>query len=79
MDEKLMDEKLMDRLTGCVKWFNEAKGWGFITRNGCPDTFVHFSEIEGDGFKTLKENELVEFEAEMTPRGLCAKRVRVIK
>ena len=51
----------MSTTTGTVKWFNEAKGFGFIERESGPDVFVHFSNIEGDGFKTLGEGQAVEF------------------
>ncbi|MEE3236661.1 MAG: cold shock domain-containing protein, partial [Pseudomonadota bacterium] len=51
----------MSTTTGTVKWFNEAKGFGFIERESGPDAFVHFSNIEGDGFKTLGEGQAVEF------------------
>ena len=52
----------MARITGTVKWFNDAKGFGFITREGGPDVFVHFSAIEASGFKSLGEGDQVEFE-----------------
>ncbi len=52
----------MPRLTGTVKWFNDAKGFGFIQREGGPDIFVHFSAIEASGFKSLVEGDKVEFE-----------------
>ncbi len=61
---------------GKVKWFNDAKGYGFIIRNTGEDVFVHYSAIEGDGFRTLKEGQLVEFECVRGPKGLLAKRVR---
>ncbi len=51
----------MSTTTGTVKWFNEAKGFGFITREGGPDVFVHYSAIQGGGFKTLAEGQQVEF------------------
>jgi len=51
----------MSTTTGTVKWFNESKGFGFIEREGGPDVFVHFSAIQGDGFKTLAEGQQVEF------------------
>ena len=60
------------RLTGKVKWFNEAKGFGFIQQDGGPDVFVHYSNITGKGFKTLKENDDVEFEVNEGPKGLQA-------
>lgn len=56
--------------TGKVKWFNESKGYGFITPDdGSKDVFVHFSSIQGDGFKTLVEGQAVSFETEDTPKG----------
>ena len=55
--------------TGKVKWFNEAKGFGFIERAGGPDVFVHYSAIVGDGFKSLKEGDEVTFEVTQGPKG----------
>jgi CspA family cold shock protein len=52
----------MSRITGTVKWFNDAKGFGFIQREGGPDVFVHFSAIESSGFKSLVEGDKVEFD-----------------
>jgi CspA family cold shock protein len=52
-----------------VKWFNDAKGFGFITQENGPDVFVHFSAIRGEGFKSLKENDLVEFDLANGPKG----------
>jgi CspA family cold shock protein len=52
----------MARITGTVKWFNDAKGFGFIQREGGPDVFVHFSAIQSSGFKSLVEGDKVEFE-----------------
>lgn len=60
---------------GVVKWFNEAKGYGFIKRENGDDVFVHFKSIVGDGFKTLSEGEQVEFEFERGPKGLQATKV----
>lgn len=60
---------------GVVKWFNEAKGYGFIKRESGEDVFVHFKAIVGDGFKTLNEGEQVEFEVERGPKGLQATKV----
>jgi len=62
--------------TGTVKWFNESKGYGFITpSDGSPDVFVHFSVIEGDGFKTLNEGQTVQFEMQRSEKGPQATRV----
>ena len=62
--------------TGTVKWFNEAKGFGFITQdNGGEDVFVHFNAIQGTGFKTLNEGQPVTFEVENGPKGLQAANV----
>jgi CspA family cold shock protein len=55
--------------TGKVKWFNEAKGFGFIERAGGPDVFVHYSAIVGDGFRTLQEGDEVTFEVTQGPKG----------
>jgi cold shock protein len=62
--------------TGTVKWFNEAKGFGFISQEGGEDVFVHFSTIQGDGFKTLAEGERVDFDVTRGPKGLQAANVR---
>ncbi len=56
-------------MIGTVKWFNQKKGYGFITSEGNEDVFVHFSAIQGDGFKTLDEGQQVEFEVVDGPRG----------
>jgi len=65
-------------VTGTVKWFNESKGYGFISpSDGGSDVFVHFSAIEGDGFKTLTEGQQVEFESKDSPKGPQATRVSV--
>jgi cold shock protein len=56
-------------IRGTVKWFNDAKGYGFITQTDGEDIFVHFSGIVGDGFRTLAEGEAVEFEVRDTDRG----------
>lgn len=60
---------------GTVKWFNDSKGYGFIEHSGGDDVFVHFSAITGDGFRTLREGEEVEFELEETDGGLQASNV----
>lgn len=62
--------------SGKVKWFNEKKGFGFITQENGPDVFVHFSAIEGEGFKTLKEGDAVTFEVSDGPKGLQAVNVK---
>jgi CspA family cold shock protein len=59
----------MARITGTVKWFNDAKGYGFIAREGGPDVFVHFSAIQTSGFKSLAEGERVEFEIVQGDKG----------
>jgi CspA family cold shock protein len=64
--------------TGKVKWFNEKKGFGFIAREGGDDVFVHFSAIAGSGFKTLDENQNVEFDVEEGQKGPQAANVRVV-
>lgn len=60
---------------GTVKWFNDAKGYGFISRDEGEDLFVHFSAIEGEGFKSLAEGDAVEFEVTRGPKGLQATKV----
>ena len=57
------------RITGKVKWFNNAKGYGFIEREGGSDVFVHFSAVQGNGFRTLEEGQAVEFEIVDGPKG----------
>ena len=69
----------MSTQTGTVKWFNESKGFGFIKPvQGTEDLFAHFSEIQGSGFKTLAENQRVEFEVTQGKKGLQASRIRPI-
>ena len=62
-------------MKGTVKWFNDAKGYGFITQSGGDDVFVHFSAIISDGFRTLAEGDEVEFDLQQTDRGLQAAKV----
>lgn len=69
---------MSDRVTGTVKWFNNAKGFGFITRDEGDDVFVHFRSIMGDGYKTLDEGQLVEFNLTQGPKGFQAEEVRKI-
>jgi len=61
-----------ERESGTVKWFNDAKGFGFISRDSGDDVFVHFSAITGGGFRSLQENQRVEFSVEQGPKGLKA-------
>jgi CspA family cold shock protein len=61
---------------GTVKWFNDAKGFGFISQEGGEDVFVHHTAIQMDGFRTLKEGERVEFDVTQGPKGLQAANVR---
>ncbi|MBM3409029.1 MAG: cold-shock protein [Betaproteobacteria bacterium] len=69
----------MSRETGIVKWFNESKGFGFIAPDsGGKDLFAHFKEIEGSGFRTLQENQKVEFEVVQGQKGPAASRIRVV-
>ncbi len=70
------DFKELHVARGTVKWFNEAKGFGFISQEGGEDVFVHFSAIQGDGFKTLAEGEALEFDVTRGPKGLQASNVR---
>jgi len=60
---------------GTVKWFNSAKGYGFISRDNGDDVFVHFKSINGDGYKQLNENDSVEFDVEQGQKGLQATNV----
>jgi CspA family cold shock protein len=65
-----------DLETGTVKWFNDSKGYGFIDGGDGREFFVHHSQIESEGFRSLKEGELVSFEADQGPKGPCAKQVK---
>jgi CspA family cold shock protein len=69
---------MSDRETGTVKWFNGAKGYGFIAREEGEDVFVHFSAIRGEGFRNLEEGQTVEFSVEQGRKGLQAADVVVI-
>jgi cold shock protein len=62
---------------GTVKWFNSEKGYGFIAREDGPDVFVHYSEIDGYGFRSLEENQAVTFEVAQGPKGPQATRVSI--
>ncbi|GAB4135377.1 MAG: cold-shock protein [Ignavibacteriales bacterium] len=70
---------MAERKVGSVKWFNSTKGFGFISQEGGEDVFVHFQSIVGDGYKTLKENQKVEFSVTQGPKGLQAADVRLVK
>lgn len=63
---------MSERETGTVKWFNDAKGFGFIEREGGEDLFVHHTAIQAEGFKSLSENQKVEFKVEQGDKGLQA-------
>ena len=70
--------KELEVIQGTVKWFNEAKGFGFITQEQGDDVFVHYSAIEGDGFKSLADGDRVEFSVTQGPKGPAAANVRKI-
>lgn len=71
---------MAERVQGKVKWFNAGKGYGFLERgDGQPDVFVHFSAIQSDGFRTLEENEAVEFSITKTDKGFQAENVFRLK
>nr|WP_272942719.1 MULTISPECIES: cold-shock protein [Moritella] len=69
---------MMSKITGTVKWFNEAKGFGFIQQENGPDVFAHFSAIESDGFRTLLENQKVEFNVTDGQKGPQAENIVVL-
>ena len=69
---------MSERVTGTVKWFNGGKGYGFIERGEGSDVFVHFSEIQGEGFRNLEEGQSVEFNVEQGQKGLQATNVTVV-
>ena len=70
---------MAERKQGSVKWFNSTKGFGFISQEGGDDVFVHYQSIIGDGYKTLNENDKVEFSVTQGPKGLQASEVKVIR
>jgi CspA family cold shock protein len=72
------DRKTTMRITGKVKWFNNAKGYGFIEREGGSDVFVHYSAIQGSGFRSLEEGQGVEFEIVDGPKGPQAGNVQLV-
>ena len=69
---------MAERETGTVKWFNDAKGFGFISRQNAEDVFVHFRAIETQGFKSLKEGQTVSFEVVQGQKGLQADKVQPV-
>ena len=69
---------MTERQTGTVKWFNDAKGYGFISREAGDDVFVHYSATEGAGFRSLREDQQVEFAVEQGNKGLQAVNVRAV-
>jgi CspA family cold shock protein len=69
---------MSEKETGTVKWFNGSKGYGFIAREEGEDVFVHYSAIQGDGFRNLEEGQKVEFDVEQGPKGLQATNVAVV-
>jgi cold shock protein len=69
---------MSDRQTGTVKWFNDAKGFGFISRDSGDDVFVHFRAIQGSGFKSLQEGQKVSFKVTQGQKGLQAEEVQVV-
>lgn len=70
---------MTERETGTVKWFNASKGYGFISRDAGADVFVHYSAIEGEGFRSLDEGQRVEFTVEQSPKGPNAVAVRALQ
>jgi CspA family cold shock protein len=69
---------MSERIVGTVKWFNGSKGYGFLAQEGGADVFVHFSAIQGTGYRNLEEGQKVEFSVQQGPKGLQAADVRVL-
>jgi CspA family cold shock protein len=78
MSVKIRTGAAMAATRGTVKWFNAEKGYGFISREGADDVFVHFSAIQGDGYRTLEEGQAVEFDVAPGRKGEEAQNVRVV-
>jgi len=76
--EQKRKKKMSDRVTGTVKWFNGTKGYGFLSQENGPDVFVHFSAIQGDGYRSLEEGQKVEFDIEKGQKGLQAAKVTLL-
>jgi CspA family cold shock protein len=68
---------MSERITGTVKWFNATKGYGFIAQDGGEDVFVHYSAVQMEGYRKLKEGQVVEFSIEKGPKGLQAADVTI--
>jgi cold shock protein len=66
-------------IQGTVKWFNESKGFGFLSHEGGPDVFVHHSEIKAEGYRTLNEGDKVQFEITQSPKGPRASNVTLVR
>ena len=75
----MAEEACTQMIGGTVKWFNESKGFGFLSHEGGPDVFVHHSEIRADGFRTLNEGDKVQFEITESPKGPRAANVSLIR
>jgi CspA family cold shock protein len=71
--------RIREMATGTVKWFNDSKGFGFIKQEGGEDVFCHHSAIVADGFRSLTEGQMVEFDVKRGPKGLQAENVRVVR
>ena len=69
---------MSETVKGTVKWFNESKGYGFLSQEDGEDIFVHYTAIQGNGFRTLKEGQEVEFTIERGPKGLQASNVTIL-
>ena len=72
-------QRFIGMAKGKVKWFNDAKGFGFIAQESGPDVFVHFTAIQADGFRSLAEGDAVEFDVAQGPKGLQAQNVRKVQ